>query len=112
MKAEAKAAWLFLAPALLLIFVFFLLPVIAALVLSITDFDIYALGDSSNIRLVAFDNYKELIDSPVFWKALRNTIYFALIGGPLTVAVALGARVGTGVGVAVLRTSFAGSLRE
>jgi multiple sugar transport system permease protein len=91
MKSEVRAAWLFLAPALLLIFVFFLLPVIAALVLSITDFDIYALGDISNIRLVGFGNYMELFDSPVFWKALRNTIYFALIGGPLTVAVALGA---------------------
>jgi multiple sugar transport system permease protein len=91
MRAEARAAWLFLFPALLLIFVFFLLPVVAALILSLTDFDIYALGDTGNIRLVAFENYSELFDSPVFWKALRNTIYFALIGGPLTVAIALGA---------------------
>jgi multiple sugar transport system permease protein len=90
-NAEVRAAWLFLSPALLLIFVFFLLPVVAAFFLSVTDFDIYALADTGNIRLVAFENYRELFNSPVFWKALRNTIYFALIGGPLTVAVSLGA---------------------
>jgi multiple sugar transport system permease protein len=27
----------------------------------------------------------------LFWKALTNTLYFALVGGPITIAVALGA---------------------
>ena len=38
------AAWFFLAPALLLIGVFFFLPVAASLLLSVTDFDIYAVA--------------------------------------------------------------------
>ena len=29
--------------------------------------------------------------NPTFWLALKNTFYFALVGGPLTVAVSLGA---------------------
>jgi multiple sugar transport system permease protein len=88
---EARAAWMFLAPALTLLLVFFFLPILAALLLSLTDFDIYALGDLGNLRFVGFKNYVELLNAPIFWKALRNTLYFAFIGGPLTVAVSLGA---------------------
>ena len=44
------AAWAFVAPALLVIAVFFLLPVLAGLALSFTDFDIYALADLRNLR--------------------------------------------------------------
>jgi multiple sugar transport system permease protein len=88
---EARAAWMFLAPALTLLLVFFFLPILAALLLSLTDFDIYALGDLHNLRFVGLKNYVELLNAPIFWKALRNTLYFAFIGGPLTVAVSLGA---------------------
>src|SRR5688500_7948591 len=87
----ARAAWWFLAPALLLIGVFFFLPVFASLILSVTDFDIYAVGDLANARFVGARNYVALLDNPLFWTALQNTFYFALIGGPLTVAVSLGA---------------------
>ena len=85
------AAWFFLAPALLLIFVFFFLPVAASLVLSVTDFDIYGIANSSNTRFVGFQNYVKLLHTPDFWNALKNTFYFAFVGGPLTIAVSLGA---------------------
>ncbi|HSN67968.1 MAG TPA: sugar ABC transporter permease [Thermoanaerobaculia bacterium] len=91
MRSESKAAILFLAPALTVLALFFVVPIAAALALSLTDFDIYAIANWRNIRFVAFGNYAELIRSPLFWKALRNTLYFALIGGPLTVAISLGA---------------------
>jgi multiple sugar transport system permease protein len=87
----ARAAWWFLAPALVLIGVFFFLPVAASLLLSVTDFDIYAVGDLANARFVGARNYLALLDNPLFWTALKNTFYFALIGGPLTVAVSLAA---------------------
>jgi len=85
------SAWAFLAPALLLIGVFFFLPVLAALLLSFTDFDIYALGDLDRLRFIGFDNYRQLLQSPLFWIALGNTFYFVIVGGPLSVAVSLGA---------------------
>ncbi len=85
------AAWFFLAPALVLIFVFFFLPVAASLVLSVTDFDIYGIANSSNTRFVGFQNYVKLLQSHDFWNALKNTFYFAFVGGPLTIAVSLGA---------------------
>jgi multiple sugar transport system permease protein len=91
MKAETRAAVLFLTPALALIAIFFFVPVMAGFALSVTDFDIYALGDYSNIRFVALRNYGDLLHNRTFWTALLNTLYFSVVGGPLTVAVSLGA---------------------
>ena len=84
-------AWLFVAPALLVITVFFFLPVLAALALSVTDFDIYALADLDNLRFVALQNYTRLLTNPLFWKAFGNTLYFVVVGVPLSIAVSLGA---------------------
>lgn len=91
MSSEGRAALLFLAPALVLLTVFFFAPVIAGLALSLTDFDLYTIGDASNLRFVGVRNYVELLGSGIFWTAFANTMYFALVGGPLTVAVSLAA---------------------
>jgi multiple sugar transport system permease protein len=91
MKPEARAAILLLLPALTLIVVFYLIPVAGAAVLSATDFDIYSIGDASNTRFVGFGNYSALLRNAMFWRALTNTLYFSLVGGPLTILVALGA---------------------
>jgi len=85
------AAWGFAAPALAIIFFFFLLPVAAALGLSFTDFDLYSLADLRNLRFVGLNNYIGLLQTPLFWQALGNTLYFVLVGVPLSIAVSLGA---------------------
>jgi multiple sugar transport system permease protein len=84
-------AWLFLAPALLVLGVFFLLPVIAALALSLTDYDLYTLADIRNLRFVALGNYWALLQRPLFWSALGHTVYFVAVGVPLSMAASLGA---------------------
>jgi multiple sugar transport system permease protein len=86
-----RAAWCFVAPALLVISVFFFLPVLAALIMSLTDFDIYALADLRNLRFVGLRNYVELLQTPLFWQALGNTLYFVVVGVPLSIAASLGA---------------------
>ena len=91
MSSESRAALLFITPALAMIGIFFIVPVVGALVLSITDFDLYSIGDVGNTRIVGLRNYNALVQSPLFWRALGNTLYFSLVGGPLTIAVALGA---------------------
>ena len=85
------AGWLFAGPALLVIALFFGVPVLAALALSLTDFDIYALADIDNLRFVGLGNYISLLQNPLFWKALGNTFYFVLVGVPLSIAASLGA---------------------
>jgi multiple sugar transport system permease protein len=84
-------AWTFVGPALVVLGVFFGLPVLAALLLSLSDFDLYALADWDNLRFVGFDNYVELLRTPLFWKSLGNTFYFVLVGVPLSIAVSLAA---------------------
>jgi len=88
---ERRAAWTFVAPALLVIGAFFIVPVFAALLLSLTDFDLYALADLRNLRFVGLGNYIDILKTPLFWKSLGNTFYFVLVGVPLSIAVSLGA---------------------
>jgi multiple sugar transport system permease protein len=90
-RRRIAPGWWFVAPALVLIVVFFLGPVVAAAGLSFTDFDLYALADWHAARWVGLRNYARVLHEPLFWQALRNTLYFALVGGPLTVAVSLAA---------------------
>jgi multiple sugar transport system permease protein len=91
MKTEAKAALVLLLPAMTLITLFYLLPVLGGAVLSLTDYDIYSIGDAANTRFVGPKNYTGLVSNEVFWQALRNTLYFSLVAGPLTILVALAA---------------------
>jgi len=86
-----RAGWLFVAPAMLAIAVFFVVPVIAALAMSFTDFDIYALADLRNVRFVGLSNYLQLLGTPLFWRALANTMFFVLVGVPLSIAASLAA---------------------
>ncbi|MER3547282.1 MAG: sugar ABC transporter permease [Rhodanobacteraceae bacterium] len=88
---RTSTAWLFLAPALLVLGVFFLIPVLAGLLLSLTDYDIYALADLHNLRFVGLHNYWELLHRPLFWAALWHTIYFVIAAVPLSLFVSLGA---------------------
>ncbi|MGH7740825.1 MAG: carbohydrate ABC transporter permease [Candidatus Eiseniibacteriota bacterium] len=88
---EARAGWLLTAPALALIGVFFFLPVVGGLLLSFTDFDIYAIADPGAARWVGLANYSQVLSTPLFWKALGNTLLIVLIGGPLSVVASLAA---------------------
>jgi len=85
------AAWTFVAPALAVLLVFFGLPVLAALLLSLSDFDLYALADWKNLRFVGLHNYADLLQTPLFWKSLGNTFYFVLVGVPLSIGTSLAA---------------------
>ena len=84
------ASYLFLAPAVTILFLFFLLPAAISLVLSLTDFDIYALADYRYLRWIGGRNYQELVRSSIFWQALRNTLFFVVVAGPATLLVSLG----------------------
>ncbi|OGC02193.1 sugar ABC transporter permease [candidate division KSB1 bacterium RBG_16_48_16] len=88
MQRSLYTPYFFLMPALATLLVFFFLPVLAALAMSFTDFDIYSLGQIGWARFVFLQNYRQLLADPLFWKAMLNTCYFVLVGAPLTIAVA------------------------
>lgn len=89
MKQKIYTPYFFLAPALGTLLIFFFLPVVAAFLMSFTDFDIYSLGSLKKARFIFLQNYRYLLSDPLFWKSLMNTCYFVLVGGPLTIATAL-----------------------
>jgi len=91
MTRSGVVGWTLAAPALVVIAVFFAVPVVAGLALSLTDFDLYALADLSTLRFVGLDNYLRLLQTPLFWQALGNTLYFVAVGVPLSIALSLGA---------------------
>lgn len=93
MTREARAGWWMSGPALAAIVLFFALPAAASLLLSLTDFDIYALADLSNLRFVGLANYARLLGDPLFWRATLNSLWFVVFGVPLTVALSLAAAI-------------------
>jgi len=86
---SSVAGWCFAGPALTVIAVFFVMPLAGAFALSLTDFDIYAIADLANLRLVWLHNYLQLLKTPLFWLALGNTLYFVVVGVPLSIVVSL-----------------------
>jgi multiple sugar transport system permease protein len=88
---SSRAAYFFLTPAVVSILIFFFIPVIAAFIMSFTDFDIYALASFDNVRFIGFKNYSQMFDDPLFWQSLANTAYYVVLATPLSIAVSLGA---------------------
>lgn len=69
----------FLAPFLILFFIFIILPVLSAFALSLTNYNMLQSPD-----FVGLNNYKLLLlDDSVFLTALKNTFVFAVIAGPI-----------------------------
>lgn len=90
MRKSIKIPALFLAPAMILMFIFLILPIFASLYISLTDFNIYSLMDWSQAEFVGLENYTKLFNDEIFWQSLKNTLYFAGVGVPLAIIFALG----------------------
>ncbi len=71
---DAIAAWIFLAPALILLAVFLLWPIAYLFYLSFTTGRFTVDG----VRWVGLRNYLRLVLNPDFWQVLGNTLYFTL----------------------------------
>ena len=66
--------YLFLAPALLVIAVFVLYPIVAVVYYSFTDYSIVTPPEWIGLR-----NYQQLVQDPVFWQALRHSFIYLLV---------------------------------
>ncbi len=93
-----RAAWLFLAPMLLVLAFVAGWPLLRTIWLSMTDARLDQLGEQS---FVGLDNYRALADDPLWWRSVTLTIKFALI------SVALETVLGTIIAL-VLNAQFRG----
>jgi sn-glycerol 3-phosphate transport system permease protein len=80
-----QQAWLLLLPALLLLIGFTHYPAVATLVDSLFS---TPKGGRPGVW-VGLENYQVMADDPVFWKAVRNNLWFAGVTIPLSIGLAL-----------------------
>lgn len=71
---------LMVAPAVILLLLFFVVPVALCFLLSFTD---ARLISPTPTGFVGLENFRRLADDPVFWRSLRNTLFFAAIVVPV-----------------------------
>ncbi len=89
--SQARAGLAFTLPVLAATLAFLIVPTVGGLLLSATDFDIYALADGRNLRLIGLGNYLALARDPLFWRAVGNTLLFAGLGVPAAIGASLAA---------------------
>lgn len=85
-QGRAAEAYLFLAPALVILLVFVVLPAVWILVLSLYRWDLI----SSDATLIGLGNYQRMQHDPLWWKSLWQTCYFVAVTVPVGTALALG----------------------
>lgn len=91
-RQDTVAGWLFMSPALVIFFVFLFIPIVFAVYFSFTDWN--GISPPGEAQLVGLRNYRAvLIDDGIrqadFFKALKNTTYFALGVVPAQTILAL-----------------------
>jgi multiple sugar transport system permease protein len=91
-RQNAVAGWLFMTPALLIFIVFLVIPILFAVYFSFTDWN--GISPPGEASFVGLENYQTLlveegIRQSDFFKALKNTTYFALGVVPLQTALSL-----------------------
>lgn len=86
-KREERLAWKLMAPAVSLVLLFILLPTLAVIYLSFTNFEL----GYTDYQFVGLENYIELLNDRTFRISLQNTAVYTLIVTPLSVFIGLGA---------------------
>ncbi|HTG40311.1 MAG TPA: sugar ABC transporter permease [Methylomirabilota bacterium] len=98
--------WSFALPFVILFGVFLALPILAAFLFSFTSFGLRDITNPIGASVVGVDNYARLLSDAKFWKSLGNTVYFVVVGVPLTLALGLVIANALSRGITRFRTAF------
>lgn len=79
------AAYLFIAPALLIITLFVVVPLISSFIISLTDMDIFM----QDVKFIGFKNFMKSFREERVWNAFMNTFKYVLFSVPIQIAVSL-----------------------
>jgi multiple sugar transport system permease protein len=78
--SQAKIAWMFMLPFLAIFFCFTVVPVVASMFISFTNFNIL-----QPPQFIGFANFIRLfVQDAIFMTSLKNTIVFAIVTGPVS----------------------------
>ncbi|WGG45264.1 sugar ABC transporter permease [Rossellomorea sp. DA94] len=106
--SKNKHPYVFIAPAVIILTVFSIVPIIVAFLISFTDLDLKGLADWSNVSFIGLDNYSALVSDELFHKAIFNTLFYVIIGVPLVIIFSLGIALLLNYGTSKLFTVFRG----
>ena len=81
-RRRTVTAYLFLAPTLVFLAIFFFLPLGQVIYYSFTDFDLY------NANWVGGSNYAQLFNDPLFWLSVRKSFIYLLVT-PILIVLSL-----------------------
>lgn len=77
-------AYIYLAPVIIILFIFHILPIFYSLIVSFYQWDLIGAPN-----YVGAGNYSRLIEDPMFLKSIINTIYYAAVSVPLSIMFSL-----------------------
>lgn len=103
---RAVTGWSFAAPFTALFLVFLALPVVASLVISLTDMRATDLRTPLAVDFVGLSNFQRLFGDDLFLRSAVNTIVFVAVGVPLTIVAALAAANALNSGLIRFRALF------
>jgi sn-glycerol 3-phosphate transport system permease protein len=104
LKTDLRA-WLFLAPALVFILTFTVYPIIRSMWLSLNQLEM----GMDKPFFVGLDNYINLAHEPLFWKVMRNSLFFSILTVLPSMAIGIGLAMLVNrkmKGVGFLRTAY------
>ena len=105
-RDERVAAYIFIAPAVILLIAFLVVPMIYTVYFPGFKYQIMR---PDAMKFIGFENYQKLFSDKNFWLALKNTVYFTVIVVPCqcVLALALALLVSKKFrGVAIFRTMY------
>ena len=88
-RDERITAYMFVAPAVILLIAFLVVPMIYTVYFSGFKYQIMR---PDAIKFIGLENYQKLFSDKNFWIALKNTVYFTVLVVPIQCALALGLR--------------------
>lgn len=93
-RGEARAGWLFVAPAIVITTVFLAIPILLALWVSMSDWNGFQSPLNPRVNFVGLENYAAItvedgLDQRNFGTAVRNNLYYVLLVVPLQTIIAL-----------------------
>ncbi len=84
-KKQRLAGYLFIAPNMIGIIIFFLIPALISFIVMFTDLDFLS---QAPVNFIGFDNFARVFSDETFFTALKNTFIF-LLAVPVSIAIAV-----------------------
>jgi multiple sugar transport system permease protein len=103
-----KHPYVFIAPAVIILTVFSIVPIIVAFFISFTDLDLKGLANWTNVNFIGMENYSALLSDSLFHQSIFNTLFYVIIGVPLVIVFSLGIALLLNYGTSRLFTVFRG----